>query len=166
MSIPRRLWLAPPRPETRKQWRREFLGLLLPLHWPLPLFFPEFPGWGPFPWEELRVRLSSGLLPMKPVEPVEARADVDPHTGGGNNSVSRSIRLGYREEDSWNTGLGRFSACFSSFSSEAFMTSTFGFSEIGVGEEGRGGLGGLEGARTKGLCHSSRFLTRSYQTRM
>ena len=84
--------------------------------------------------------------------------------GGGNNSVSRSIRLGYRE-DFWNTSLGHFSSCFSSFSSEAFMTSTYGFSEVGVGEEGRGGLGGLEGVRTKGLSHSGGFLTRSCQTR-
>ena len=85
--------------------------------------------------------------------------------GGGNNSVSRSIGLGYRE-DSWKTGFGRFSSFFPSFSSEAFMTSTCGLGEVGVGEEGWGGLGGLEGVRTKGLSHSGRFLTRSYQTRM
>ena len=165
MSALHPLWLAPARPEMHERWRRRLLGLL-PLNWPFLLFFPEFPGRGPLLWDELKARFSSWLLPMKPVEPVEARADVDPHTGGGNNSVSRSIRLGYREEDSWNTGLGRFSSCFSSFSSEAFMTSTCGFSEVGVREEGQGGLGGLEGARTKGLSHSSGFLTRSCQTRM
>ena len=32
------------------------------------------------------------------------------------------------------------------------MTRTCGLGEVGVGEEGRGGLGGLEGARTKGLA--------------
>ena len=85
--------------------------------------------------------------------------------GGGDNSVSRSIRLGYRE-DSWKTGFDRFLSFFPSFFSEAFMTNTCGLGEVGVGEEGRGGLGGLEGVRTKGLSHSSRFLSRSCQTRM
>ena len=45
--------------------------------------FPEFPRRGPFFWEELKAWFSFWLLPMKPVEPVEARADVDPHTGVG-----------------------------------------------------------------------------------
>ena len=76
------LWLAPPGPEMRERWRRGLLGLL-PLRWPFLLFFPEFPGRGPLLWDELKARFSSWLLLMKPVEPVEARADVDPHTGVG-----------------------------------------------------------------------------------
>ena len=36
--------------------------------------FSEFPRWGPFFWEELKAWFSFWLLPMKPVEPVEARA--------------------------------------------------------------------------------------------
>ena len=83
MSALHPLWLAPPRPETRERWRRGLLGLLFLLCWPFPLFFPEFPGQGPVLWEELKAWFSSWLLPMKPVEPVEARADVDPHTGVG-----------------------------------------------------------------------------------
>ena len=79
MSALHPLWLVPPGPETREQWRRGLLGLL-PLHWPFLLFFPEFPGWGPLLWDELKARFSSWLLPMKPVK---ARADVDPHTGVG-----------------------------------------------------------------------------------
>ena len=35
--------------------------------------FPEFPRRGPFLWEELKAWFSFWLLPMKPVEPVEAR---------------------------------------------------------------------------------------------
>ena len=82
MSALHPLWLALPGPETREWWRRGLLGLLL-LRWPFPLFFPEFPGQGPPLWEQLKVQFPSGLLPMKPVEPVEARADVDPHMGVG-----------------------------------------------------------------------------------
>ena len=81
MSVLHPLWLAPPGPEMHEWWRRGLLGLLLPLRWPFPLFFPEFPGWGPLLWEELKAQFSSPLLPMKPVEPVEARVDVDPHMG-------------------------------------------------------------------------------------
>ena len=36
--------------------------------------FPEFPRLGPFLWEELKALFSFWLFPMKPVEPVEARA--------------------------------------------------------------------------------------------
>ena len=45
--------------------------------------FSEFPRWGPFFWEELKAWFSFWLLQMKPVEPVEARADVDLHMGVG-----------------------------------------------------------------------------------
>ena len=83
MSILHPLWLALPGPDTREWWRRGLLGLLFPLHWPFSLFFPEFPGQGPLLWEELKARFSSWLLPMKPVEPVEARTDVDLHTRVG-----------------------------------------------------------------------------------
>ena len=80
MSALHPLWLVPPGPEMHEQWRRGLLGLF-PLCWPFLLFFPKFPGWGPLLWDELKARFSSWLLPMKPVEPVEARADVDPYTG-------------------------------------------------------------------------------------
>ena len=83
MSALHPVWLAPPGPEIREQWKRGLLGLLFPLRWPFPLFFPEFPGKGSLLWEELKARFSSWLLLMKPVEPVEARADVDLHTGVG-----------------------------------------------------------------------------------
>ena len=79
MSALHPLWLVPPGPETREQWRRGLLGLL-PLHWPFLLCFSEFPGQGPLLWDELKARFSSWLLPMKPVK---ARADVDLHTGVG-----------------------------------------------------------------------------------
>ena len=86
MSVLHPLWLAPPGPETHEWWRREPPGLL-PLGRPFVFSFfppfPEFPRRGPFFWEELKAWFSFWLLPMKPVEPVEARADVDPHTGVG-----------------------------------------------------------------------------------
>ena len=72
MSALHPLWLVPPGPETREQWRRGLLGLFL-LHWPFFLFFSEFPGQGPLFWEELKAWFSFWLFPMKPVEPVEAR---------------------------------------------------------------------------------------------
>ena len=82
MSALHPLWLGPPGPETGEWWRRGLLDLL-PLCWPFLLFFPEFPGQGPLLWDELKARFSSWLLLMKPVEPVEARADVDLHMGVG-----------------------------------------------------------------------------------
>ena len=164
MSALNPLWLVPPGPETREQWRRGLWSSSATLA--ISLVLPRVPWAGP---PSLGGAEGSALLRASPDETCGtcgSKGGCGSTYGGGNNSVSRSIRLGYREEDSWNTGLGRFSSCFSSFSSEAFMTSTCGFSEVGVREEGRGGLGGLEGARTKGLGHSSGFLTRSCQTRM
>ena len=79
MSALHPLWLVPPGLETHEQWRRELLGLLPPPRWPFPLSFPEFPGQGLLLGEDLKARFPTGLLPMEPVEPVEARADVDPH---------------------------------------------------------------------------------------
>ena len=128
----------------------------------ISLVLPRVPWVGP---PSLGGAEGSVLLPASPNETCGtcgSKGGCGSAYGGGNNSVSRSIRLGYRE-DSWKTGFSQFSSFFPSFSLEAFMTSTCGLGEVGVGEEGRGGLGG---ARTKGLSHSGGFLTRSCQTRI
>ena len=127
--------------------------------------FPRVPWVGPL---SLGGAEGSALLRASPDETCGtcgSRGRCGSAYGGGDNSVSKSIRLGYREE-SWKTGFGQFSSFFPSLSSEAIMTSTGGVGEVGVGEQGWGGLGGLEGVRIKGLSHSGGFLTRSCQTRM
>ena len=47
------------------------------------LVLPRVPWAGPLSLGGAEGSALSGLLPMKPVEPVEARADVDPHMGVG-----------------------------------------------------------------------------------
>ena len=131
----------------------------------IPLVLPRVPWAGP-----PSLGAAEGSVPLR-ASPDEtcgtcgSKGGCGSAYGGGDNLVSRSIRLGYRE-DSWKTGFGQFLSFFPSFSSEAFMTSTCGLGEVRIGEEGRGGLGGLGGVRTKGLSHPGGFFTRSCQARI
>ena len=133
LSVLRLLGQAPPELEMPELWRRGHRIVFFRHIGDAPgsslssLRGATFPGWGR--------RLGVPLYPSRR-DLRNLRGQKWICMGGGESSVSRSSKLGY-SEDSWNTGFTRLLRFLSSFSLDAFTTSTCGRNEAEDGEEGR-----------------------------